>query len=129
MMNKLNNEGQSLVLFVVFIPIIVIMGAFIVDLGNFKYTENKICELNRMAVDYYLDKKEDVDTEKITKLLKENDEDLDIDIKKEDKKISITLSKSINGIFKSVFNKKDYIIKCTYIGSINDDKKIIERVD
>ena len=50
-MIKLNNKGQSLFLFVIFIPIFIILGAFVIDIGidhkNILISEPK--DVERMA--------------------------------------------------------------------------------
>ena len=38
-MTKLNNKGQSLALFIVIIPVLILVGIYVIDIGNLKYNE------------------------------------------------------------------------------------------
>ena len=51
----MNNKGQSLVLFVVIMPIILLMFVLVYDIGNAMYEKNKLSNVSYMVIDYALD--------------------------------------------------------------------------
>ena len=42
MMKKLTNKGQSLVIFIIFLPLIIMFLAFIIDYGMLNVNKNKV---------------------------------------------------------------------------------------
>ena len=109
-MNKLNNKGQSLAIFVIFVPVFIMIGTFVVDVSFAKYNERRL--------------------DNMVDLIYQNDSDIDsyeININNETKEISVTLSKSTKGFFGSIVGKEIYNEKSSLKGYIKDDKKIIEK--
>ena len=51
----LNNKGQSLVLFIIIIPIILGIMAIVIDIGNIIYENQELDNINRIVLDYGLD--------------------------------------------------------------------------
>ena len=39
-MSRLNNKGQSLAIFVIFVPVFIMMGTYVVDVSFAKYKED-----------------------------------------------------------------------------------------
>ena len=54
-MLKLNNKGQSLVLFVVLLPILLFVIVLVVDVGSIMTSKQDLNNINYMMVDYGLD--------------------------------------------------------------------------
>ena len=52
---RLNNKGQSLVMFVLIIPIILLILVLIYDVGNALYEKNRMSNTNYLATNYGLD--------------------------------------------------------------------------
>lgn len=128
----MNNKGQSLVLFVIFIPLVLIIGAFVLDLGYAKYYQNKIDDINKSATYYALDNIEDLNVDKVKSFITDNDDSLkDINIISfsDDKEVEIIINAKVQGIFTAVSGKELYDVKSHFKGKIIDDKKVIERVD
>ena len=95
-----NKKGQVLVLFIIFIPLILLLGTFVIDVGN-NYSElNKLNNINKMIIDYGLRNIEKINIRgELIELLYQNDETIDeykLDIK--DKEIILTIKKHINVI-------------------------------
>lgn len=131
-MSRLNNKGQSLVLFIIFVPLVIIMGALIVDLSYAKYNSRKINLIAKLVLDYGLNNIENDPYNEMVNLIYKNDEDIDeykIDIDSDNKKIDIMISKSTKSFFSSIIGKEIYAQKCIYAGYFNEEEKIIERVD
>ena len=47
-MNKLNEKGQSLALFVIFLPVIMMIGTLVIDIGLANYNKHKLDEMIKL---------------------------------------------------------------------------------
>lgn len=129
-MNKLNNKGQSLAIFVIFVPVFIMIGTFVVDVSFAKYNERRLDNLNKQVINYGLKHIDEEPYDNMVDLIYQNDSDIDsyeININNETKEISVTLSKSTKGFFGSIVGKEIYNEKSFLKGYIKDDKKIIEK--
>ena len=129
-MSKLNNKGQSLAIFVIFVPVFIMIGTFVVDVSFAKYNERRLDNLNKQVINYGLKHIDEEPYENMVDLIYQNDSDIDsyeININNETKEISVTLSKSTKGFFGSIGGKEIYNEKSSLKGYIKDDKKIIEK--
>lgn len=125
-MNKMNNKGQSLVTFVLVIPIAVLIFMMIYDIGSMVLLKSELNNINYLAIDYGLSNinEEDVN-EKIKSLIVKNKSKIDnISINIEDNKIYIILEDSIDT---KISLKKIFKVKSSYVGYLENDKKKIER--
>ena len=86
----MNNKGQTLVIFVIILPIIVLGIVYIFLTTYSKYEKNKQNNLIDILCKY---QKEEKDINKIMKLSNENDKTQDIEIKRVKDSIRITLTK------------------------------------
>lgn len=121
----MNNKGQTLVIFVILIPILLIMLTLIVDLG-FLYIEKRNISNNVYdSVEYYLDNINDIDiNEKVKVLLNKNISNIEtIDISETDEYIEINVLKTRRSLYSIITNSTD--INVTYKG-IKESKKIIK---
>jgi len=123
----MNNRGQSLVLFVLLIPLVLMILYAVYEIGRMTLLKHELDNINTIALDYGIDKinDENIDIE-IKELIEKNKNDIDeIDIKILDDKMYITLEDSLSkktSLFKNVF-----IVKSSYVGYMDNDKKKIER--
>lgn len=121
----MNSRGQTLVIFVIILPILLIMLTLIIDLG-FMYIEKRNIENNVYdSTKYYLDNidKEDIDI-KVNKLLNKNIKDIDkLIIKDEEEIIEIEVSKIRKSIYSIITN--DTKISVNYKG-YKESKRIIK---
>lgn len=121
---KLNNKGQTLVMFIILLPILLMVFAIIIDLGLLGIEKRKIENEVKSTITYGLKNKEEKDLEiKLKNLLVKNIdylEDKNISIKIMNNYISITVNKK----YKPVFNiiKNNYDITVTYKGNISNNK-------
>lgn len=122
----MNNKGQSLVIFVLILPIILLLFALIWEVGNFQLTVSHYENEIKDTIEDGLNHLEDVNlNDKLNGLLKNNIEgDILIDIN--DNAIKINVTKKYNHLFNNVFNNK-YNIDLTYIGYKNNEKIIIRK--
>lgn len=125
-MNKMNNKGQSLVTFVLVIPIAVLIFMMIYDIGNMVLLKSELNNINYLAIDYGLSNINEEDVkERINSLIVKNKSNIEnILINIEDNKIYIILEDSIDS---KISLKKIFKVKSSYVGYFDNDKKKIER--
>lgn len=129
-MLKLNNKGQSLVLFIVLLPILLLVIVLVVDVGIITTSKQDLNNINYMMVDYGLSNlgKESLE-EEIRKYIILNDSEIDnMNIRVVDNEVYINMRKTEKSLIAHVFNIKDFEIVSEYKGTIINDKKSIERI-
>ncbi len=125
----MNNKGQSLISFVLIVPIILLTLFMVYDIGNMVLLKGQLDNINYLTIDYGLDKLDDVDlNNKLTEMINKNKDDIDkIEININDGEIRILLEDKIENKL-SLINKFDVLdIKSNYVGYIQDNKKIIRK--
>lgn len=131
-MNRLNSKGQSLAIFVIFVPVFIMIGTLVIDVSFARYNARKLDNINKLVINYGLDHIESDPYDTMVDLIYKNDSEVDdyeIKINLEEKKINVNISKSTKGFFGSIVGKEIYKEKSSFIGYIKDDKKIIEKDD
>ncbi len=93
----MNNKGQTLVIFVLILPIIVLGVLYIFITTYSKYEKNKQTDLINIICEY---SKKENDINKIIKLGNQNDKTQNIEIKRVNNDIEVTLTK------KTIFDLK-----------------------
>ena len=83
-MLRLNNKGQSLVMFIILLPILLLILTLVYDVGNAIYEKDRLSNTNYMVVDYALDNIDSIDEDDLNTLILKNDNNLD-DILQQDK--------------------------------------------
>ena len=127
----MNNKGQSLVLFVLILPICLLILVMIIDISKMVLLKNEINNINYLAIDYALDNydhfiSDNINTSKeIEKLIYKNKSNVNgIILKNENNKLYITIKcYSDMLIFRDTF-----IVTSEYVGYLINDEKRIERV-
>lgn len=128
-MLNLNNKGQSLVMFIILLPILLLILTLVYDVGNAIYEKDRLSNTNYMVVDYALDNIDSIDEDDLNTLILKNDNNLDdISIMIIDNSVDISLKKNIKGVFWKMFNFNLTFVKSEYNGKIVNGKKKIERV-
>ena len=123
---KLDNRGQSLVMFVVIVPLLLLVLAMVVDIGNLVNNKIEINSVNKLAISYGIDNidKDNIENE-VKDIINKNYKDIDdIKISIQDEKISIDLKCYSKSIFGNIIGTKGYLIE-SYMDS---GKKRIEKV-
>ena len=128
-MFKLNNKGQSLVMFVVVIPIFLFLITLVYDVGRAVYEKNSLSNTSYMVIDYGLDNIDSVSEEELMNFIMMNTKNLsfmslDIDAGV----IEVILKKKISGVIGGIFGFDLVEVNSSYKGQIVDGKKIIERI-
>lgn len=122
----MNNKGQTLVLFVLMLPIIIFIMLLVIDVSNMVITKQELNNINKMVLNYGLDIIEEENIEnKLEDMINKNISTNEPTIKIDDGTIEIDLKKEIKGI---ITKKKIYEVKSVYKGYIKEDEKVISRV-
>ena len=119
----MNNKGQSLVIFVLILPILLLLFALIFELGNYGLTINKYEKEIKEVIKYGLNNIESINEEKLTNLLKQNINGK-ISVEISNKVIKVNVKEKYDNLFN--FNKK-FDIDITYVGYIENNKQIIKK--
>lgn len=125
----MNNKGQSLISFVLIVPIILLILFMVYDIGNMVLLKEQLDNINYLVIDYGLDKLDDTNlSDKLNEMINKNKDDIDkIEININDGEIRIMLEDKIENKL-SLINKFDVLnIKSNYVGYIQDNKKIIRK--
>ena len=126
----LNNKGQSLVLFVIVLPILIFLLILVIDIGKIIVLKQELNNISELVLDYGLDNfdSENIENE-LVNLIKLNKNDVDnINVYIEDDKIYVKLSEKCDGIFSLFIDLSIFNVNSFYMGSIIDDEKRIERM-
>lgn len=123
-MFKLGRKGQTLVMFVVLLPIFLLILLLVVDIGNITLKKKELCNITYEGAYYAL---EEENKELVQNLILENDKDIyDIEIGYNHVKVRAKLK--VAGLVTGIIDKKVFELSCTYTGKIENEKKILERV-
>lgn len=127
-----NNKGQSLILFIIILPILLLILVLVVDVGRVFVLKQELNNINEIVLDYGLDNMDKIELiDELNNLVLLNNDDIDnIDISFLDNKIYILLEEDVKGLFSSLVDISFFSVKSSYVGYIdNDDNKRIERID
>ena len=126
----LNNKGQSLVLFVIMLPILVFILILVIDIGKIILLKQELSNISEIVLDYGIDKIDDEDIEtKLEDLIRLNKNDIDnINLYIEDDKLYIKLEDRCEGMFSGFIDISIFNIKTGYVGYIENEEKRIERL-
>lgn len=115
----MNNKGQSLVIFIIIIPVIFIVFSFLYDYSYIINSQNKYENVTRTILNSTLEE------DKIVDLYKQNGYKVDdFKYKKENDKVYIQNSYKIKSVFGNIVNLKNYTVSINYV-VINSNNGII----
>lgn len=125
-----NNKGQSLVLFVIILPIILFILVFVMDVGRAINLKYELINVSNIVLNYGLDSMNDENIiDDLEELVKLNKSDIDkINVRIENEKIYIDLDDKYNGVLSSLVDISIFNIKTSYVGYIENEKKRIENL-
>ena len=122
----MNNRGQSLVTFVLIVPIVFLVIIMTYDVGRMVLLKKELNNINDIAINYGLDNITDENiVQKIEDLIYKNKEELDnVNVYFEEDKLHIMIEDS----FKTKMSLSNiFKVKSSYVGYMDNDKKKIER--
>ena len=122
----MNNKGQSLVTFVLLIPIIILILFMVYDIGSMVLLKIELNNINYLTIDYGVDKIDEINIQdKLRDMINKNNSDIDnIDISVKENKLYITLEDTLDNKI-SLIRKFKIKIKSSYIGYMEEDNKKI----
>ena len=121
----MNNKGQSLVLFILIIPILVGIMAVVIDCGKVYLCKNRQENILTMALEYgFTGEKNTV----IDDILDKNLNGGEKKIVWSDDKVSIVVHEKLNGMFSSLFGFSAFDVISEYQGSVIDGLIQIEKI-
>lgn len=129
-MIKLNNKGQSLILFILMFPVLILIFILVIDIGNVIVLKQELDNINNVVLDYGLDNLDMVDLDKkLDNLVKLNNNEIDsVNILIEEDKIYIKLVENIDGMFSQFIDFSIFNVKSSFVGYIYNNEKRIEKV-
>ena len=128
-MLKINNKGQSLVMFVLIIPIFLLILTLIYDVGNAIYEKDRWSNTNYLTIEYGLNNIDTVTENDLKNLIEQNTSNLKyIYVTIEDNQIEIKMEKDAKSIIGKMFNFNLVKIISHYKGKIINNQKEIERI-
>lgn len=126
----MNNKGQTMVLFVLLLPIISIILCLVVDISLLTLEKNKVQNIVKETIKNELNNDNLIledSKNRINNIINKNIENALIDLEINDNSIKVTVFKDYNGILLNALNKDGYKIKVSYRGYKLDDKINIKR--
>ena len=115
----MNKRGQSLIIFVLILPIVVFFIIFFIDVSLMyqEKTHVKGVTLDNMRISL---EKNIRDEEKIKNIIKKNDSNIQLDIKIIDNDLKISVESKKKSLFNKVFDFDVYKIKFNYCANYLD---------
>jgi len=121
----INKRGQTLALFVILIPILLVIAAFVIDMGVVIYNKSHLKEVSKMALNENVDNLDN--TNNIKKILEKNKVDINnLEINIIDNKINLKNEIEVESIFGAIIGIKNYKVKMNITGYKNNGQIIIE---
>lgn len=128
-MLKINNKGQSLVMFVLIIPIFLLILTLVYDVGNAIYEKDRLSNTNYLTIEYGLNNIDTVTENDLKNLIEQNTSNLKyIYVTIEENQIEIKIEKDAKSIIGKMFNFNLVKIISHYKGKIKNNQKEIERI-
>lgn len=122
----MNNKGQTLIIFIVFIPLFLLLAAFVIDIGYLFEAQSNLEGVSKTIVNEALTK--NLNEDQIEELFKKNDIDAkNLKVNKTDNEVSISITDYKPSIFGSIIGIKEYKIKTNIRGEYINNKVIIKK--
>lgn len=129
----MNNKGQTLVMFIIFLPVILILVALLINYSFISNLNLKLENNIKSTISYGLNLKindanitNDEVKDKIKFLIDENLSYESLDIKVNDNSIEVSITSKTNGFINNITNFNN-TIKLNYYGNIENQRIKIER--
>lgn len=128
----MNNRGQTLVMFILMLPLLLIILCLVVDIGMLSLEKKRLENTLKDAIYYELNNQEtdsNMIKNRLTNTLSKNINN--IKIKKveitDNKVITVSISKEYKGIFTKILKSNLFDITLTYKGCMNGEKATIKK--
>lgn len=111
----MNKKGQVLILFVLSIPVLVLLSAYIVDNVYIAYNKNRLNQINELVIEDA--SKGILEIDDISEYVNKNDKDIDVKfVYLGEDEVEIILKKDIKSLFGRIIGQDSY--------SLTSDKKL-----
>lgn len=125
----MNSKGQVLPIFIIILPVVILLFAFIIDSGLLyverRHFDNSLKDAVNYGMSHIDDENLNIDIEN---LLANNIENVyDIDISTGDNYIKISAKDKYEGLFMFLFENYNYELENSYYGYIKDSKLFISK--
>ena len=127
----MNNKGQTLVIFIILIPILFMLLSLVVDVGMLQAEKNKLSNIcidsleNALSTETVFNQNLD---EKIAVLIRKNINDINIDkIEINNGIIYLTISKEYKQLFSKIFKQKENKIVLSFIAYKDNDMVVVRK--
>ena len=117
----MNRKGQTLVIFIIILPVILIAMAYLVDTGLMLINKSKLDSTSKIIIDKYYDYEGDIDSV-IEKYLKDNNLNYTNYEVKKDNNFNLKIDIKIASIFGKVVGLEEYEITSNITGYKENDK-------
>lgn len=125
-MNKLNNKGQTLVVFILLLPVFLALCAFVIDVGLMSYENIKLKNATKSILTSVVEKNK-INEENIKDLYKKNDINIDnLEIEINSETINIENDYYIPSIFGKILQIEEYEVRIKAKMNISNKKVIFE---
>ena len=126
---KLNNKGQTLIIFVILIPLLITLMAFVVDISYMYRENNKLENTTKTIIKNLYDERLNENIEsKVKDLYKKNKIDIkNIKISAKDDYLIIENNYEVNSIFGKLIGLKKYKIKVDIKGYKKNGKIVFTK--
>ena len=121
----MNNKGQTLIIFVILIPILILVAALVVDTGLMTFEKERYRGIIENGIEEYFDTGNVEETEKIFSLNDIAKEEYTIIV--QENQIEVSLNTFIEAIFGKIINIEEYEIKMNYVGTKEGERVIINK--
>ena len=126
----MNNKGQSLVLFILIIPILTGIMALVIDVGKVFTTKSNQENTLELVLEYSLEdmKKNTLQEEKLKKFLHKNLEKNANTISIEQETITVSTKGEVEGIFSKLLGFNKFKVETQLVGYLEEDKLKIKKI-
>lgn len=122
-----NKNGQTLILFVILLPLMITLIAFLVDIGLIVSENSRIEEVTKNIIKEVMESK---DTELVREIYEENDIAINnLEVKMDDNVLNIKNNVEIYSVFGKILGINKYKIKIDMTGEFINGKLFIESGD
>lgn len=125
-MNKLNNKGQTLVIFILLLPIFLALCAFVIDVGLMSYENIKLKNVTKSILTSVVEKNK-INDESIKDLYHKNDININnLEIKITPETINIENDYYIPSIFGKILQIEEYEVRVKAKMNITNKSVVFE---
>ena len=126
----MNNKGQSLVSFIIILPIILLICGALVEFSNVAYQKHRLTSVTKTIISSILLSDKSIDTNEkddIIKMYDDNSITIDELLVEDNNYLKITANIKVNSFLGKIINKDYYDINVTIKGEVIDNKVVFKK--